>query len=113
MSSLTSAGFTASQYALFSSLYALPDKFIMTQSGRIVEAAAQSAESGGLFAPLKNLIAALPDASYVAGAAKLGVAPISLGAGYVAFFIYSCVIGLVVVPLAVVVARGKYANSGS
>ena len=38
MSSLTSLGFTASQYALFSSLYALPDKFIGTQSGRIADA---------------------------------------------------------------------------
>ncbi len=37
MSSLTSAGFTATQYALFSSLYALPGKLIASQSGRIVE----------------------------------------------------------------------------
>jgi PAT family beta-lactamase induction signal transducer AmpG len=45
MSSLTGAGFTATQYALFTSLYALPDKFIMTQSGRIVETMAKSADT--------------------------------------------------------------------
>ena len=40
MSSLTSAGFTATQYALFSSLYSLPGKLIASQSGRIVESSA-------------------------------------------------------------------------
>jgi MFS transporter, PAT family, beta-lactamase induction signal transducer AmpG len=105
MSSLTSAGFTATQYALFSSLYALPDKIIMTQSGRIVEAAARSADSGGWFAPLRDLMRALPDNSYTAGATNAGVAPASLGAGYIAFFVYSCLIGFCVVPLAVIVSR--------
>ena len=42
MSSLTSAGFTATQYALFSSLYAIPGRLIASQSGRIVEAAARA-----------------------------------------------------------------------
>src|SRR5688572_17123891 len=51
MSSLTSGGFTATQYALFSSLYALPGKLIASQSGRIIEGAAKSADDGGLFAP--------------------------------------------------------------
>ena len=37
MSSLTSVGFTATQYALFSSLYSLPGKLVASQSGRIVE----------------------------------------------------------------------------
>jgi PAT family beta-lactamase induction signal transducer AmpG len=107
MSSLTSAGFTASQYALFSSLYALPDKLIMTQSGRIVEAAARSAQTGGFFAPIKHFMSSLPEPAYAAGAAKVGIAPAALGAGYVAFFIYSCVIGLCVVPLVFAVARRK------
>ena len=44
MSSLTSVGFTATQYALFSSLYAIPGRLIASQSGRIVEAAARAAE---------------------------------------------------------------------
>jgi MFS transporter, PAT family, beta-lactamase induction signal transducer AmpG len=38
LSSLTSARYTATQYALFSSLYALPGKFLEGFSGRIVEA---------------------------------------------------------------------------
>ena len=41
MSSLTSVGFTATQYALFSSLYAIPGRLIASQSGRIVEGAAR------------------------------------------------------------------------
>ena len=47
MSSLTSAGFTATQYALFSSLYAIPGRLLASQSGRIVESAARFADSGG------------------------------------------------------------------
>ena len=46
MSSLTSAGFTATQYALFSSLYAIPGRLLASQSGRIVESAARFADSG-------------------------------------------------------------------
>ena len=113
MSSLTSAGFTASQYALFSSLYALPDKFIMTQSGRIVESVAQSAENGGLFAPLKALFSTLPETSFALGATKAGLAPASLGAGYFAFFIYTFLIGLIVVPAAFAVARRKDAQTAT
>src|SRR5262249_3841728 len=43
MSSLTSAGFTATQYSLFSSLYSLPGKLVASQSGRIVESSAHAA----------------------------------------------------------------------
>lgn len=60
MSSLTSAGFTATQYALFSSLYALPGKLIASQSGRIVESSAASADAGGALAALKALFVRLP-----------------------------------------------------
>src|SRR5262249_12511206 len=63
MSSLTSAGFTATQYALFSSLYSLPGKLIASQSGRIVEASAHSAQTGGLLGALKGLFAGLPAGS--------------------------------------------------
>ena len=48
MSSLTSAGFTATQYALFSSLYAIPGRLLASQSGRIVEGAARLADAGGV-----------------------------------------------------------------
>lgn len=107
MSSLTAAGFTATQYAFFSSLYALPGKFIASQSGRIVEGAARSAEMGGAFSPLLALTADLPAGALVAGAANAGVSPPALAAGYVAFFLYSMVIGLIVVPLVMMVARQR------
>jgi PAT family beta-lactamase induction signal transducer AmpG len=103
MSSLTKAGFTATQYALFSSLYALPGKLIASQSGRIVERAAHAAEDGGVLAPLKQLVANLPPESLASGAAKAAVTPAALGAGYIAFFVYSFAIGLVGLALTIVV----------
>jgi MFS transporter, PAT family, beta-lactamase induction signal transducer AmpG len=106
MSSLTSAGFTATQYALFSSLYSLPGKLIAAQSGAIVEASARAAAPGGPFAGLAPLFADLPAASF-ASAADLGVPAAALGAGYAVFFLYSCVIGLAALVMAVVVA-GKH-----
>jgi MFS transporter, PAT family, beta-lactamase induction signal transducer AmpG len=105
MSSLTGAGFTATQYALFTSLYALPDRFLMTQSGRVVETIAASAAGGGLFAPLTALFAAMPAGGFAAGAEKAAIAPEALGAGYFGFFVYTCLMGLAVVPVAMVVYR--------
>lgn len=104
MSSLTSAGFTATQYALFSSLYALPGKLIASQSGRIVESSAAGADAGGVFAPLKGLFTALPPEAYAEGAAKSAVTPAALGSGYVVFFLYSAAIGVVAIVLAFIVA---------
>lgn len=104
MSSLTSAGFTATQYALFSSLYALPGKLIASQSGRIVESSAAGADAGGVFAPLKGFFTALPPEAYAEGAAKSAVTPAALGSGYVVFFLYSAVIGVVAIVLAFIVA---------
>ncbi|MCC7266394.1 MAG: permease, partial [Caulobacteraceae bacterium] len=104
MSSLTSAGFTATQYALFTSLYALPGKLIASQSGRLVEASARAAEPGGPFAGLTGLFARLPAGSLAEGAATAGVTPAMLGAGYLVFFLYSTVIGVFAIVLAFVVA---------
>jgi PAT family beta-lactamase induction signal transducer AmpG len=104
MSSLTSVGFTATQYALFSSLYALPGKLIASQSGRIVESTARGADAGGFAAPLKGLFANLPPTALAEGAAKTGVTPAALGSGYVTFFIYSTVIGVAAIILAFIVA---------
>jgi PAT family beta-lactamase induction signal transducer AmpG len=103
MSSLTSAGFTATQYALFSSLYALPGKLIAAQGGGIIEGSARAAE-GGVFAPLRGFFANLPEGSF-ARAADIGVAPASLGAGYIVFFLYSCAIGVAALILALIIAR--------
>lgn len=105
MSSLTSIGFTATQYALFSSLYALPGKIIATQSGKIVEASARAADNGSLLTPLKAFFRNMPEGSLVAGAAKSGVTPAGLGAGYMTFFVYSTLIGIFAIVLAFHVAR--------
>jgi PAT family beta-lactamase induction signal transducer AmpG len=110
MSSLTSAGFTATQYALFSSLYSLPGKLIAAQSGAIVEASARMAAPGRPFAGLAALFADLPPASFAAGAAELGVSAAALGAGYAVFFLYSCLVGLGALILALIVA-GKPARN--
>jgi len=104
MSSLTSVGFTATQYALFSSLYALPGKLVASQSGKIVETSARVADQGGFNASLKGLFANLPQGSLVEGAAKSGVSIAGLGAGYMTFFFYSALIGIFAIALAFYVA---------
>jgi len=105
MSSLTSAGFTATQYALFSSLYSLPGKLIASQSGRIVEEAARNANEGGAMLPLTDLVVRAPAISLAEAAARLEVSARALGAGYIAFFIYSFAIGLLAVAVTFLVAR--------
>jgi PAT family beta-lactamase induction signal transducer AmpG len=105
MSGLTSAGFTATQYALFSSLYSLPGKLVASQSGRIVEAAARAAHAGGPLAPLTGLFAHAPPAAFASAMAKSHVAPAELGAGYLVFFLYSGAVGLASMALAVAVYR--------
>jgi PAT family beta-lactamase induction signal transducer AmpG len=109
MSSLTTAGFTATQYALFSSLYALPGKLIASQSGRIVEGSALAAEAGGPIGLLKGLFNRLPPESFTAAGAKLGVSAQAMAAGYTAFFIYTALIGVVAIVLSFMVAarQGK------
>ncbi|MGY9107055.1 MAG: AmpG family muropeptide MFS transporter, partial [Alphaproteobacteria bacterium] len=104
MSSLTGRGFTATQYALFSSLYALPGRLIASQSGRIVEGAAGSADAGGFFSIFNGLFSNVPPETYVDALEKSGVSPIALGSGYVSFFSYSVVIGIFAVVLAFMVA---------
>jgi MFS transporter, PAT family, beta-lactamase induction signal transducer AmpG len=104
MSSLTSAGFTATQYALFSSLYALLGKLVASQSGRVVESAARSADAGGPLSALMPMFADLPPETLATGAQVAGVSPAALGAGYTTFFLYSVVIGLVAIGLAFRVA---------
>lgn len=101
MSSLTSASFTATQYALFSSLYSILGKLVASQSGRIVEASARGADHGGVASLFTGLMAHLHSNSYVAPAAKLGVTPAALGAGYFTFFAYTIVIGFVSIAMSV------------
>ena len=103
MSSLTSAGFTATQYAFFSSLYSLPGKIIASLSGRVVEGVARNADAGGTFSPLMGLLAGLPEGTLADGAASSGVTPAALGAGYLVFFFYSAMIGVLGVLLTLIV----------
>jgi len=105
MSSLTSAGFTATQYALFSSLYAIPGRLIASQSGRIVEGAARAADAGGMLAGMRNLIATYAPSNFATAVERSGVSPASLGTGYVVFFMYSALIGVFAIVLSIVVLR--------
>jgi PAT family beta-lactamase induction signal transducer AmpG len=105
MSGLTSAEFTATQYALLSSLYAIPGKFIASQSGRIVESAAAAADVGGAFSGLKSLFASLPPESFATAMERSGVSAAALGSGYVVFFAYTALIGIAPIALAFVVTR--------
>jgi MFS transporter, PAT family, beta-lactamase induction signal transducer AmpG len=111
MSSLTTAGFTATQYALFSSLYALPGRLIASQSGRIVESAAQSAAAGSWVSRLMGLFADLPAESFSKAAEKSGVTPAALASGYTVFFLYSTLIGVFAIVLTFMVARKEKALS--
>jgi MFS transporter, PAT family, beta-lactamase induction signal transducer AmpG len=106
LSTLTKSGFTATQYALFTSLYALPGKIITALGGRIVEGAAKSAETGWL-GSLKPWFNHLPPEAFAAGGAKLGVTGQALAAGYTAFFAYTSLIGIVGIVAALAVSRGK------
>lgn len=100
MSGLTSVGFTATQYALLSSLYAIPGRIIASQSGRIVEGAARMADGGGVLARSSSLFAGLPPESFAGAFERSGVSPIALGTGYVTFFAYSALIGILPIVLA-------------
>ena len=104
MSSLTSQGFTASQYALFSSLYALLGKLVASQSGRLVEGVARMADAGGPTTNLRALLGPAPAGAFSEAAIKSGVSAAGLGTGYVAFFVYSALLGVLGVILALAVA---------
>jgi PAT family beta-lactamase induction signal transducer AmpG len=107
MSSLTGEGFTATQYALFSSLYALPGKIIASQSGRIVESAARAADAGGPLSALKSLFVNTPPQAFATAMAKSQVTPHALAAGYVVFFLYAGGIGVLSMILATLIATRK------
>lgn len=113
MSTLVSPEFTAPQYALFSGMYGILGKLVGSQSGRIVEGIAKSADQGGLGASFKALMGHLTPDAYVAAAQKLGVSVPAMGAGYFAFFAYTIVIGFVAIAMvAWLVARRKEAQTG-
>ena len=75
LSSLTNAAYTATQYALFTSIMTLPGKLIAGYSGRIVELMQQARYSTHNFG------------------------------GYEGFFIYTALLGLPALVLALIVKR--------
>jgi PAT family beta-lactamase induction signal transducer AmpG len=107
MSSLTSAGFTATQYALFSSLYAIPGRLIASQSGRIVETAGRLVDAGGVLAGVKEFVAREAPQNFAAALQRSGVTPAALGTGYLVFFTYSALLGVFAVLLALAVQRSQ------
>lgn len=112
MSSLTTLGSTATQYALFSSLYALPGKTLGANSGHIIESLAKAAAPGGPLFGWTKAFQHLPAKSFSAGAAKLGVPATSLAAGYGGFFFYAFLLGGLGVVLSVLVAWLKPGERG-
>ncbi len=101
MSTLVSPQFTAPQYALFSSFYAILGKLVGSQSGRIVEASAKAADTGGVSSLFKGLMGHLTPDAYVSAAQKLGVSVAAMGSGYFAFFAYTMVIGVISVVMSI------------
>jgi PAT family beta-lactamase induction signal transducer AmpG len=104
MSTLTSQGFTATQYALFTSLFALPSRLIAALSGRMVENASLMAEQGGALGLLKDWFSRLPPEAFAQALQKSGVSPAALAAGYAAYFLYAGAFGLLAIGLAMAVA---------
>jgi PAT family beta-lactamase induction signal transducer AmpG len=111
MSSLTSKGFTATQYALFSSLYAIPGRLLASQSGRIVESVARLSDSGSMFSGLKGVFASWVPENFARAVERSGVSPGALGTGYVVFFAYSALIGVFALALSFAVWRRQEGES--
>ena len=104
MSSLTSLGFTATQYALFSSLYALPGKILAAVSGRIVEGATAAAAAGET-EWLRSWFASMSPTAFAHLVQERGIPAEAFAAGYMTFFIYSGVIGVFALIFALAVMR--------
>lgn len=104
MSSLTSLGFTATQYALFSSLYALPGKILAAVSGRIVEGATNAAAAGESNW-LRGWFTNIAPNSFNHAVQEYGKPAEAFAVGYMTFFIYSGVIGVFALIFALSVMR--------
>jgi len=88
LSGLTNTAYTATQYALFSSIMTLPGKIIGGFSGLIVDELQRSARDLPFLAALLDAMAAAP---------KFG--------GYAIFFLYTALLGIPALVLAIVVRR--------
>ena len=112
MSSLTSVGFTATQYALFSSLYAIPGRLIASQSGRIVEGAARLADCGRCAVRCEGVRGEQAPENFASALERSGVTPAALGTGYMVFFAYSALIGVFALVLSLAVQRRQNGHAG-
>ena len=88
LSGLTNTAYTATQYALFSSIMTLPGKLIGGFSGLMVDELQRSARQVPIFAQLLDAVGAAP---------KFG--------GYALFFVYTALLGLPALLLAMLVRR--------
>jgi PAT family beta-lactamase induction signal transducer AmpG len=104
MSSLTSLGFTATQYALFSSLYALPGKILAAISGRIVEGSTAAAAAGEMDW-LRGWFSSISRNAFAHLVQERGIPAEAFAAGYMMFFIYSGIIGILALVFALAVMR--------
>lgn len=106
MSMLTKEGFTATQYAFFSSLYSLPGKILSALSGRIVQSAGGAAENGWLMF-MQPWFSHLPKNAFADAGAQLSISGASMAAGYTAFFAYTALVGILGIILAFFISRGE------
>jgi MFS transporter, PAT family, beta-lactamase induction signal transducer AmpG len=104
MSSLTTRGSTATQYALLSSAYGILGKTLGAFSGSIIDKLAHAAAPGGPLQGFTALFTHLPARSFAATAAKMHLTPPAVAAGYGGFFIYAFVLGWVGIVLSILVA---------
>ncbi|HJQ58736.1 MAG TPA: hypothetical protein VJ890_17640, partial [Vineibacter sp.] len=88
LSSLTNTAYTATQYALFSSLMLLPGKFLGGWSGAIVDWAQAQGSNLPLVGEALAVVVAAPQHQ-----------------GYVVFFLYTTLIGVPAVVLAIWLTR--------
>ena len=109
MSSLTAEGFTATQYALFSSLYALPGRLVASQSDASSKAPLRSRGSRRRVRTAEGAVHQRDAGGSGQGRRDERCNPAALGAGYIVFFIYSTIIGVFAIVLAIVVAARQQA----
>jgi PAT family beta-lactamase induction signal transducer AmpG len=89
---------------LFSSLYALPGKILAAISGRIVEGATAAAAAGES-EWLRNWFTGISPATFADLTQERGIPAEAFAAGYMTFFIYSGVIGVLALVFALMVMR--------
>lgn len=104
MSSLTTRGSTATQYALLSSVYGLVGKSLGAFSGSIIDRLANAAAPGGPLAGWSGLFAHLPARSFATYGAKMHLPATAVATGYAGFFVYAFMLGWFGIVFSILVA---------